>query len=56
MTLDEWIDWLELDSDGLHLSKAERVELLEMLVELKKLRELQDEQYDDFLNDREREG
>lgn len=55
MSLDEWIDWLELDNEELCLGKVERAELLEMLSELKKFRESQDGEYDDFLNDRERE-
>lgn len=47
MTLDEWIDWLELDAEGLHLGKAERVELLEMLIELKELKEIIVDEPDD---------
>lgn len=49
------IDWLSLDNEELLLDKSERAELLELLLELINLREAQDEDYDDFLNDRERE-
>lgn len=55
MSLDEWIDWLELDNEELCLGKIERVELLELLLDLRKFRDVQDEDYDDFLNSRERE-
>ena len=55
MTLEGWIDWLSLDNEELLLDKSERAELLELLFELRKFRDLQDEEYDDFLNDRERE-
>ena len=55
MTLEGWIDWLSLDNEELLLDKAERAELLELVLELRKFRDLQDEEYDDFLNDRERE-
>lgn len=55
MSLEDWIDWLSLDNEELLLDKSERAELLELLLELINLREAQDEDYDDFLNDRERE-
>ena len=55
MSLEGWIDWLALDSEELLLDKSERAELLELLLELRKFRESQEESYDDFLNDRERE-
>ena len=55
MTLEGWIDWLSLDNEELLLDKSERAELLELVLELRKFRDLQDEEYDDFLNDRERE-
>ena len=55
MSLEGWIDWLSLDNEELLLDKSERAELLELLFELRKFRDLQDEEYDDFLNDRERE-
>ena len=55
MSLEDWIDWLALDSEELLLDKSERAELLELVLELRKFRDLQDEEYDDFLNDRERE-
>ena len=55
MSLEGWIDWLSLDNEELLLDKSERAELLELLLELRKFREAQDEDYDDFLNDRERE-
>ena len=55
MSLEGWIDWLSLDNEDLLLDKSERAELLELLLELRKFREAQDEDYDDFLNDRERE-
>ena len=44
-----------LDNEELLLDKSERAELLELVLELRKFRDLQDEEYDDFLNDRERE-
>lgn len=55
MSLEGWIDWLALDGEELLLDKSERVELLKLLLELRKFRESQEEEYDDFLNDRERE-
>ena len=55
MTLEGWIDWLSLDNEELLLDKSERTELLELLFELRKFSEAQEEEYDDFLNDRERE-
>ena len=55
MTLEGWIDWLSLDNEELLLDRSERAELLELVLELRKLRDLQDEEYDDFLNDQERE-
>lgn len=55
MPLEGWIDWLALDSEELLLDKSERAELLELLLELRKFRDTQEEEYDDFLNDRERE-
>lgn len=55
MTLEGWIDWFALDSEELLLDKSERAEVLDLLLELRKLRDAQDEEYDDFLNDRERE-
>ena len=55
MTLEGWIDWLSLDSEELLLDKSERAELLELVLDLRKFRESQEESYDDFLNDRERE-
>lgn len=55
MTLEEWIDWLSLDNEELLLNKPERAELLELLLELINFRKSQEEDYDDFLNDRERE-
>ena len=39
MTLDEWIDWLELDAEELHLDKDERIDLLELLKESKRYKE-----------------
>ena len=55
MTLEGWIDWLSLDGEELLLDKSERAELLELVLELRKFRESQEESYDYFLNDRERE-
>lgn len=52
MTLEGWIDWLSLDGEELLLDKSERAELLELVLELKKFRESQEESYDDFLNDK----
>ena len=51
MTLEGWIDWLSLDSEELLLDKSERAELLELLLELRKFSEAQEEEYDDFLTD-----
>lgn len=40
MSLEGWIDWLALDSEELLLDKSERAELLELLLELRKFREV----------------
>ena len=37
MSLEGWIDWLSLDSEELLLDKAERAELLELVLELRNL-------------------
>ena len=41
MSLDEWIDWLELEDEVLRLCREERMELAELL------KELQDRRADD---------